>query len=95
NVPSGQYQLFFDANAANTIGDMNANDERSLDLISVPPSSQSAQDQSLPITNQNFTINSNTATVPEFGSTSFLILIVSIVSVLVFAKSQLNASLFS
>ncbi len=94
NVPSGQYQLFFDANAANTIGDMNANDERSLDLISVPPSSQ-VPDQSLPITNQNFTIHDNTVSVPEFGSTSFLILIVSLVPVLVFAKSRLNSSLFS
>ncbi|MGI0075601.1 MAG: cupredoxin domain-containing protein, partial [Nitrosotalea sp.] len=79
NAVNGQYQLSFDANAANAAGDMNANDDRSLDLISIPPSP--VQDQSLPITHQNFTIHDNTASVPEFGSMSFLILIISITSV--------------
>ncbi len=93
NAVNGQYQLFFDANSANTAGDMDANDDRSLDLISVPPSSSSpVQDQPLPITHQNFTINDNTASVPEFGSVSFFILIVSLVSVVVLVKS--SAKLF-
>lgn len=96
NVPNGQYQLFFDANSANTAGDMNANDDRSLDLISIPPSSSPlVRDQPLPIIHSNFTINDNTASVPEFGSISFLILIVSIMSVLVFTKSRLAIALFS
>lgn len=92
NPTSGQYQLFFDANSANTAGDMNANDDRSLDLISVPPpSSPAAQNESLQITHQNFTLNDNTTSVPEFGSTSFLVLIISVVSiVLLSTKSSLK-----
>lgn len=96
NVANGQYRLSFDANSANTAGDMNANDDRSLDLISIPPSSSPLvrDQQPLSIIHPNFTINDNTTSVPEFGSASFLILIVSIISVLVFAKSRLN-TLFS
>ena len=94
NPVNGQYQLSFDANSANTAGDMNANDDRSLDLISVP-SSTPVQDQSLPITHQNFTIHDNTASVPEFGYMSYFILIASIVSILVLSKFSLNAKLFS
>jgi plastocyanin len=96
NAVNGQYQLSFDANSANTAGDMNANDDRSLDLISVPPSSSPlVQDQTLPIIHQNFTIGDNAASVPEFGSTSYFILIVSIVSVMIFVKSGFNTKLFS
>ena len=89
---NGQYQLFFDANSANTAGDMNANDDRSLDLISIPTSSPT---QPLPITHQNFTISSNNANIPEFGSTSYLVLIISIVSIVMLsAKSGLKVRLF-
>ncbi len=94
NPVNGQYQLFFDANSANTAGDMNANDDRSLDLISIPESTP-AQNQSLPITNQNYTINDNTVSVPEFSDMSYFILIASIVSILALSKFSLNAKLFS
>src|SRR5574340_1835771 len=94
NPVNGEYQLSFDANSANTAGDMNANDDRSLDLISIPQSTQ-VKNQSLPITHQNFTINDNTASVPEFSHMSFFILIASIVSILALSKSSLNARLFS
>lgn len=94
NPVNGQYQLFFDANSANTAGDMNANNDRSLDLISIPESTP-AQNQSLPITNQNYTINDNTVSVPEFSHMSYFILIASIVSILALSKFSLNAKLFS
>ena len=94
NPVNGQYQLFFDANSANTAGDMNANDDRSVDLITIPQSTP-VQNQSNPITQPNFTINDNTASVPEFSHMSYLILIASIVSILVLSKSSLNARLFS
>ena len=93
NPTNGQYQLFFDANSANTIGDMNANDDRSLDLISIPtpPSTKP-----IPITHQNFTISSNNANIPEFGPTSCLVLIISIVSIVMLSiKSGLKVVLFS
>src|SRR5579872_252393 len=89
NAPSGQYQLFFDANAANTAGDMNANDDRSLDLISVPSSTD--QTEPAPITHQNFTLYDNTASVPEFGAATCLALVISLVSIMVVsAKSSLK-----
>lgn len=91
NAPSGQYQLSFDANSANNAGDMNANDDRSSDLISIlPPSTPIANEEPIPIIHQNFTLSDNTATVPEFGSTSYLALLMSIVSVLVLSKSSLK-----
>jgi len=94
NPVDGQYQLFFDANSANTAGDMNANNDRSIDLISIPQSTP-AQNQSLPITNQNYTMNNNTASVPEFSHMSYFILIASIVSILALSKFSLNTKLFS
>ncbi len=90
NAPSGQYQLFFDANSANNAGDMNANDDRSLDLISIPPPSTPVQNEPVPIIHQNFTISDNTASVPEFGTASCLALMVSLVSIVVLSKSGLK-----
>jgi len=90
NAPSGQYQLFFDANSANNAGDMNANDDRSLDLISIPPPSTPVQNEPVPIIHQNFTISDNTASVPEFGAASCLALMVSLVSIVVLSKSGLK-----
>jgi len=73
---------------------MNANDDRSVDLISIPQSTP-AQNPSTPIIQPNFTINDNTASVPEFNHITYLILIASIVSILALSKSSLNARLFS
>jgi plastocyanin len=95
NPVNGQYQLFFDANSANTAGDMNANDDRSFDLISIP---LYTLNQPLTIAHQNFTLsgdNDNTASIPEFGS-SCIILIVSIASfVILSAKYGLKVRLSS
>lgn len=91
NAPSGQYQLYFDANSANNAGDMNANDDRSSDLISIlPPSTPIANKEPIPIIHQNFTLSDNTASVPEFGGASYLALLISIVSVLALSKSSLK-----
>ena len=95
NPINGPYQLFFDANSANAIGDMNANDDRSLDLISIPTVPPPAPQN--PISQQNFTISSNNANIPEFGSsTSYLVLIISLVSIVIFSvKSSLKVRLLS
>jgi plastocyanin len=94
NPVNGQYQLFFDTNSANTAGDMNANDDRSLDLISIPSPSPG---QPLPITHQNFTLSSNNnVNIPEFGYTSYIVLIISVVSLVALStKSVLRVRLFS
>ena len=87
NPPNGQYQLFFDANSANGAGDMNANDDRSLDLISIPAV---PPQQTSPITHQNFTLGNGNgnANIPEFGVNSYLILIISIVSILMLSTAS-------
>jgi predicted secreted protein with PEFG-CTERM motif len=82
NVPSGQYQLFFDANSANSVGDMNANDDRSLDLISIP-SDSSVPSQPATITHENFTLSGSATSVPEFGPAASLALIVSLTSIVI------------
>lgn len=85
NAPSGQYQLFFDANSANNAGDMNANDDRSLDLISIP-SPSTTTNEPVPIIRQNFTISDNSASVPEFGAASCLALMISLVFIVVLSE---------
>jgi predicted secreted protein with PEFG-CTERM motif len=85
NPTNGEYQLYFDANSANSIGDMNANDDRSFDLISIPPL---PPNQPLPIIHQNFTISNSKANIPEFGSNSYLILVMAIVSTLALSKKS-------
>lgn len=91
NPTNGQYRLFFDANSANTVGDMNANDDRSFDLISIPPPPST---QPIPITRQNFTIDNNSS-IPEFGSISYLVFMISIASIMIVSKSSLRNRLFS
>jgi plastocyanin len=92
---SGQYQLFFEANSANTAGDMNANDDRSLDIISIP--SYSTPRNQPPLAHQNFTIvdNGNNANVPEFGPVSYIVLMASIVSVIILSRLGLKYRLLS
>ncbi|MEO9306685.1 MAG: hypothetical protein ABI342_00035 [Nitrososphaera sp.] len=88
NPATGQYQLFFEANSANSIGDMNANDDRSLDIISIP--SNPVQNQQ-PLTHANFTIMNNpnnNANVPEFGPISYMVLMVSIMSIILVFRYQ-------
>lgn len=95
NPSGGQYQLFFEANSANTAGDMNANDDRSLDIISIP-SYQSAQNQPPNILRQNFTIaGSANANVPEFGPISYIVLVASLVSSVMVSKYGLRSRLLS
>lgn len=87
---NGQYQLFFDANSANNVGDMNANDDRSVDVISLP-----LQIISPLQTTSNFTQTNNTS-IPEFSSISFFVLIMAFVCIFVLrAKSSLTVRSFS
>ena len=91
NPPIGQYQLSFEANSANTAGDMNANDDRSTDLISILPLPAA---QPMTITHQNFTVINNSANIPEFSFVSYLVLIISLVYVVVLSlKSNLKVRL--
>lgn len=86
NPPDGNYQLMFETNAANTIGDMNANNDVSSDLITI---SNKPNQTSNPITQQNFTL-SGTTTIPEFGSFSYVMLVISIGTIVAISKYGLN-----
>lgn len=86
NPPDGNYQLMFETNAANTIGDMNANNDVSSDLITV---SNKPNQTSNPITQQNFTL-SGTTTIPEFGLFSYVMLAISIGTIVAISKYGLN-----
>ena len=87
NPPNGNYQLMFETNAANTIGDMNANNDVSFDLITV---SNKPNQTTNSIAQQNFTLNSGTTTIPEFGTFSYMALVVSIGTIMIVSKYGLN-----
>ncbi len=86
NPPDGNYQLMFETNAANTIGDTNANNDISSDLITV---SNKPIQTSNPVTQENFTLN-GTTTIPEFGSFSYVAFVISIGTIMVVSKYGLN-----
>jgi len=95
NPTGGNYNLFFETNAANTIGDMNANNDVSLDLITIP---ESPQKQMPHITQKNVTLSNFTnpnyasSAVPEFGTASHLILLLSVISVILFLNRKTSLS---
>src|SRR2546422_2185035 len=75
NPPIGRYQLNFEANAANTIGDTNAKNDLSTDIISI---SNYTKNQQNFLTENNFTLNKEEKTIPEFGSMSYVVLVASL-----------------
>ncbi len=87
NPPNGIYTFMFETNAANTIGDTNANNDVSFDLISLPIKPNNVTN---PVVQQNFTLNSGTTTVPEFGAISYLVLFISIGTIIAVSKYGIN-----
>ena len=79
NPSSGKYQLNFEAAAGNAIGQTNESNDYSSDIISIPKISVSQEQNPA---SENFTLRAN-APIPEFGPLSYLILVLSIASVLV------------
>src|SRR5437899_4887354 len=80
NPPIGQYQLNFEANAANTIGDTNAQNDVSSDIISISNENKNKEHF---LTQSNFTLNNNKTSIPEFGSISPIVLVISVISILI------------
>ena len=81
--PIGKYQLNFEANAANTIGDTNAKNDVSTDIISIANYSKNQQNF---LTNSNFTLNKEEKAIPEFGSVSYLVLTISLFSIVMLSS---------
>ena len=81
--PIGKYQLNFEANAANTIGDTNAKNDVSTDIISIANYSKNQQNF---LTTSNFTLNKEEKAIPEFGSVSYLVLTISLFSIVMLSS---------
>jgi predicted secreted protein with PEFG-CTERM motif len=76
--------------ADNLIGQTNESNNYSSGIISIPNASVGQEPNP---TSENFTLNGN-ATVPEFGTISYFVLILSIASVLVIStRSHLNTKI--
>ncbi len=86
NPLPGKYILNFDADAAHTAGETNENNEQSSDIISISLGNQSQYQYTIL---DNFTLNRETS-VPEFSSLSYLVLTLSILSILVWSKPRLK-----
>lgn len=79
----GNYQLFFDANPSNTIGDTNENNDIAFDSLMIFNATNSQIKENHPESNYN------TTTVPEFGQLAPIVLAVSVMPILVFSSKRI------
>ena len=89
NPPVGNYQLNLEANAANTIGDTNANNDVSMDVISIPNYTKNKQNF---LSGNNFTLNKEEKTIPEFGPMSYIVLVLSALSIVILSSKSILRS---
>ena len=86
----GRYQLFFDADPSNTIGDTNENNDIAFDNLIVFNGTGSKIKENIPQFNYNATL------VPEFGKLASIVLAVSIVSIIALSsKRMVNRGFFA
>jgi len=89
----GNYQLFFDANPSNTIGDTNENNDIAFDSLTIFNATNSQINASLPEINDNAPeSNYDTTIVPEFGQLTPIVLAASIMSIIVFSSKRIITS---
>src|SRR5260370_40481025 len=81
----GNYQLFFDADPSNTIGDTNENNDITFDSVMIFNATNSKSNESLFKINDNARkSNYDTTIVPEFGQLAPIVLAASITSIIAF-----------
>lgn len=85
---AGNYQLFFDANPSNTIGDTNENNDIAFDSLTIFNSTNSQINQN-PETNNVPQSNYGATTVPEFGQLAPIVLVGSIMTMIVFSSKRI------
>ncbi|MBI3622751.1 hypothetical protein HY212_01550 [Candidatus Pacearchaeota archaeon] len=86
----GNYQLFFDANPSNTIGDTNENNDIAFDSLIIFNATNSKINENLPKINDNaHKSNYNTTIVPEFGQLAPIVLATSVMSIIVFSSKRI------
>ncbi len=84
----GVYNLNFDADAANVIGDTNENNDVSSDIIQI--SSDAANQDHYLVMDNSVPPKVQQSTVPEFGTVAYMVLASSLVSILLLANSRLR-----
>jgi len=89
NPPVGNYQLNLEANAANTIGDTNANNDVSMDVISIPNYTKNKQNF---LSGNNFILNKEEKAIPEFGPMSYIVLVLSTLSIVILSSKSILRS---
>ncbi len=82
---SGSYQLFFDANPENTIGDTNENNDIAFDSLMIFNTTNSK-------INDISESNHNATIIPEFGQLASIVLGASIVSMIVLSSKRMPGS---
>ena len=88
----GNYQLFFDANPENTIGDTNENNDISFDSLMIFNVTNSKIDENSSKINDVSEYDHNALAVPEFGQWVSIVLVASIVSVVAFSSKRMHDS---
>ena len=78
----GSYQLFFDANPSNTIGDTNENNDITFDSLMIFNATNPKINDNLPESNYGITF------VPEFGQFASIVLAASVVSIILFSSKR-------
>ena len=89
---AGNYQLFFDANPSNTIGDTNENNDISFDNLTIFNATNSQINEGSPKTNGNTESNYNAKIIPEFGQLAPIVLAASVMSIVVFSSKRIFQS---
>ncbi|VVC05289.1 Uncharacterised protein [uncultured archaeon] len=79
----GSYQLFFDANPSNTIGDTNENNDITFDSLMIFNETTPKINEKAP------ELNYTTTSVPEFGQLAPIILASSIMSIIVLSSKRI------
>jgi predicted secreted protein with PEFG-CTERM motif len=77
----GSYQLFFDADPSNTIGDTNENNDIAFDSLMI-------FNETTKINDKAPKFNYNTTSVPEFGQAAPIILAASIMSIIILSSKR-------
>ena len=85
----GNYQLFFDADPSNTIGDTNENNDIAHNSLMIFNTTNSQIDKTIQISDNTHESNYNATIVPEFGQLAPIVLAASIMSIIILSSKRI------
>jgi len=85
----GNYQLFFDADPSNTIGDTNENNDIAHNSLMIFNTTNSQIDKTTQINDNTPESNYNATIVPEFGQLAPIVLAASIMSIIILSSKRI------